>query len=149
MEHIHVGVIPDITLFVQLVLFLIFTFVMKKLFFDPYLEIYEEREHTVSTLLEEAQKNNDQAQKLLEEVEKLLNEAKEEAKKIVETSKRETNELVANIIKSATEKAEKLIEEEKVKIAKAVEEEKTKIDQVVEKLAKGIVEKILVKEKAA
>jgi len=148
-EHIHVGVIPDVTLFVQLILFLIFMFVMKKIFFDPYLEIYEEREHTVSSLLEEAQKNNEEVQKILEEVDKLLSAAKSEAQKVVEESKKETNELVASIIKSATEEAEKLIEEEKEKIAKTVEEEKAKLDKYIEELAKEIVEKILVKEKAA
>jgi F-type H+-transporting ATPase subunit b len=106
-EHIHVGVIPDITLFVQLILFLIFMFAMKKIFFDPYLSVYEERENFVNALLKEAEENNKKTQEILEEVEKKLKEAKAEAQKIMEEAKTETNQLVTNIIKSATEEAEK------------------------------------------
>lgn len=77
----HVGISLDYTLFIQLGLFLVFMFVMKKVYFDPYLQAFEERETTVKKLLEEAEVNNRQAQEILKEVDVILSKVKEESKK--------------------------------------------------------------------
>ncbi|WP_456401193.1 ATP synthase F0 subunit B [Persephonella sp.] len=145
----HVGVIPDITLFVQLIIFLIFMFVMKKIYFDPYLEAFDERERTVEDLLKKAEENNKKANEILAEVESILNETKKEAQKILDQYHSETNEMVANILRKASEEAEKEIEEAKKDVERVVELEKKTMDKVIEKIAEEITEKLLLKEKAA
>ncbi|WP_457621457.1 ATP synthase F0 subunit B [Persephonella sp.] len=145
----HVGVIPDITLFVQLIIFLIFMFIMKKIYFDPYLESFDERERTVDNLLKQAEENNKKANKILEEVEAILAETKKEAQKILDQYHSETNEMVANILRKASEEAEKEIEEAKKDVERVVEIEKKTMDKVIQSIAEEIAEKLLLKEKAA
>jgi F-type H+-transporting ATPase subunit b len=147
MPEVHV--IPDITLFVQLGIFLVFMFIMKKVYFDPYLEAFDEREKTVEKLLEEAEINNKKANEILEEVEKILAQTREESKKIMESYHKETAEMVNNILRKAQEEAEKEIEDAKKEVAMTVEIEKKTMDKIIEKMAEEIAEKLLLKEKAA
>ncbi|MGB9766397.1 MAG: ATP synthase F0 subunit B [Sulfurihydrogenibium sp.] len=145
----HVTINLDYTLFIQLGLFLIFMFIMKKIYFQPYLEAFEERESTVKKLLQEAETNNQQAQEILKEVDAILSKVKEESKKILEQSSRETNQMVAEIIRKAQEEAEKEIEEAKKDIDRIVEIETKTLDISIEKIAEKIVDKLTLKEKAA
>jgi F-type H+-transporting ATPase subunit b len=123
--------------------------IMKKIYLNPYLEALQERENTVKALIEEANKNNQQAQVILEEVEKLLNKAKEESKKILEQAHQETNQIVADILRKAQEEAEKEIQEAKKDIDRVVEIEMKALDATINKVAEKIANKILLKEKAA
>lgn len=145
----HVGIALDYTLFIQLVIFLVFMVIMKKIYLNRYLDAFQERENTVKALIEEANKNNQQAQVILEEVEKLLNKAKEESKKILEQAHHETNQIVADILRKAQEEAEKEIQEAKKDIDRVVEIEMKALDTTINKVAEKIANKILLKEKAA
>ena len=147
MHGVHV--IPDITLFIQLGIFLIFMFVMKKVYFDPYLEAMDEREETVEKLKKEAEENNLKTQKILEEVDKILNETKLKAQKILEEEHKKTNEIVSEILRKANEEAEVKIADAKKEIEMTVEIEKKTMDKIINNLAKDIVNKLLLKEKAA
>ena len=93
MPEVHV--IPDITLFVQLAIFLVFMFIMKKIYFDPYLEAFDEREKTVEQLLAEAEEKED---------------AKKEVAMTVEIEKKTMDKIIE---KMAEEIAEKLLLKEK------------------------------------
>ena len=145
----HVGIALDYTLFIQLVIFLVFMVIMKKIYLNRYLDAFQERENTVKALIEEANKNNQQAQIILEEVEKFLNKAKEESKKILEQAHHETNQIVADILRKAQEEAEKEIQEAKKDIDRVVEIEMKALDTTINKVAEKIANKILLKEKAA
>jgi len=57
---------------------------MKKIYFDPYLEAFDERQKTVEDLLAQAEENNKKANEILEEVEAILAETKKEAQKILD-----------------------------------------------------------------
>ena len=147
MPEVHV--IPDLTLFIQLIIFLVFMVIMKKVYFDPYLEAFDEREKTIQQLLAEAEENNRKAEKILEEVDKILAQTREESKKIMEQYHKETTEMVNNILKKAQAEAEKEIEDAKKEVAMTVEIEKKTMDKIIENMAKEIAEKLLLKEKAA
>jgi F-type H+-transporting ATPase subunit b len=123
--------------------------IMKKIYLNPYLEAFQERKNTVKALIEEANKNNQQAQVILEEAEKLLNKAKEESEKILEQAHHETNQIVANILRKAQEEAEKEIQKAKKDIDSFVEAEMKVLDTTINKVAEKIANKILLKEKAA
>ena len=147
MPEVHV--IPDITLIIQLAIFFVFMFIMKKIYFDPYLEAFDERERTVEQFLAEAEQNNKKANEILEEVEKILAQTREESKKIMEQYHKETSQMVSNILKKAQEEAEKEIEDAKKEVAMTVEIEKKTMDKIIESMAEEIAEKLLLKEKAA
>ncbi|MEZ0323839.1 MAG: ATP synthase F0 subunit B [Hydrogenothermaceae bacterium] len=144
----HVGIALDQTLFIQLILFLIFMFVMKKIYFDPYLQAFSEREEAVKKLYEEAKANNSQVADILKEVDVILSKVKEESKKVLEESHKKTNEEVAEILRKATEEAELEIAKAKEDIERTVEAQKKIIDETITKIAQDIVNKLTLEEAA-
>lgn len=145
---VHVGIALDQTLFIQLILFLVFMAVMKKIYFDPYLQAFSEREETVKKLYEEAKANNDKVAEILKEVDVILSKIKEESKKILEESHKKTNEEVAEIIRKATEEAELELAKAKEDIERVVEIEKKIIDKTVNRVAQDIAKKLTLEEAA-
>lgn len=144
----HVGIALDQTLFIQLILFLVFMAVMKKIYFDPYLQAFSEREETVKKLYEEAKANNDKVAEILKEVDVILSKIKEESKKILEESHKKTNEEVAEIIRKATEETELELAKAKEDIERVVEIEKKIIDKTVNRVAQDIAKKLTLEEAA-
>lgn len=144
----HVGIALDHTLIIQLVLFLIFMAVMKKIYFDPYLQAFTEREETIKKLYEEAASNNAKAAEILKQVDQILAKVREESKKILDESAKKTNEEVAEILRKAGEEAEAQILKAKEDIDRVVEIEMKVIDQTVERVAQEIVKKLTLQEAA-
>lgn len=145
---VHVGIALDQTLIIQLVLFLVFMAIMKKIYFDPYLQAFSEREESIKRLYEEAKANNAQTTEILKQVDEILSKVKEESKKILEETNRKTNEEVAEILRKASEEAESQIMKAKEDIDRVVEIEMKVIDQTIEKVASEIVKKLTLQEAA-
>ena len=143
----HVGVIPDITLVAEAVIFLIFMFIMNKIFFEPYLDALEERTLTASNYLKEAEVNRKKTEEILKEVEKILNETKLEAQKILDEEHKKTNEIVAEILRKASEEAEQKIAKAKKEIEMSLDKEKKIMDSIIENIADEIVNKLTLREK--
>lgn len=144
----HVGIALDQTLIIQLVLFLIFMLIMKKIYFDPYLQAFSDREESIKKLYEEAKVNNAKTAQILKEVDQILSKVKEESKKIIEESNKKTNEEVAEILRKASEDAEIQILKAKEDIDRVVEIEMKIIDETVDKVAQQIVNKLTLQEAA-
>ncbi|MCX7738211.1 MAG: ATP synthase F0 subunit B [Hydrogenothermaceae bacterium] len=144
----HVGIALDQTLIFQLILFLIFMAVMKKIYFDPYLQAFSEREETIRKLYEEAKANNLKSSEILKEVEEILSRVREESKIILDESARKVNAEVAEIIRKASEDAEIQIQKVKEDIDRVVEIEMKIIDETVNKIAQEVVKKLTLQEAA-
>jgi F-type H+-transporting ATPase subunit b len=78
--EIQQALYPNITLFVQAFLFLIFLFIIRQVLVKPYSAVIEERENITA-------KNYEEAKKLQEEASKFFELAKEELEKASLTSK--------------------------------------------------------------
>lgn len=129
-----------------LILFLL----MKKFFFKPIKNILKQREDEVNSLYEKANSSSTEAEKLKNEYEKRLAEAKSEANEIVgsavKNAKVRSDEIIGDAKKEAQgimEKAEREIEREK---NSCVNEIKTEISYLAVDIAKKVIEKDL-KEK--
>lgn len=129
-----------------LILFLL----MKKFFFKPIKNILKQREDEVNSLYEKANSSSAEAEKLKNEYEKRLAEAKSEANEIVgsavKNAKVRSDEIIGDAKKEAQgiiEKAEREIEREK---NSCVNEIKTEISYLAVDIAKKVIEKDL-KEK--
>ncbi len=72
-----VNVDMDGTLFVQLVLFVVFLFTLKPLLFDPMMKLFEEREKRIEGTRRKASKEDERSAKALAEYEKILAAARE------------------------------------------------------------------------
>jgi F0F1-type ATP synthase, subunit b len=79
-----IGVIPNETLFVEIVLFLVFVAVVNYMVLKPYLGIAKERQDQADKTLKEAQALAKEREMLLKEAQEILEKAKKEAQQILE-----------------------------------------------------------------
>jgi F-type H+-transporting ATPase subunit b len=133
----------DWTLIVQALNFLIFMILIDKFLFKPLLSLTEEREAELNGYYRETEKIRTKANKLLEEYERILNDAKNKSKQIISSAINEAKAVKEELIKSAQEEAKSKIESAKDEIWTTFEKEKEKIESEIEKIADVIVEKIL------
>lgn len=134
---------PNITLFIQAFLFLIFMFLVRSLLTKPYSQVIEEREAITQRNMEEALKLKEEAKKYFEEAQAILEMGRRESNQILEEAKREADkirgEIIAKVEKETQEEISKAVEE----IRKSLEEEKKKLDERVKELAELISNKLL------
>lgn len=129
-----------------LILFLL----MKKFFFKPIKNILKQREDEINSLYEKANSSSTEAEKLKEEYENRLKDAKKEASEIVgsavENAEARGNAIVDDAKKEARgilDRAEREIEQEKTA---AVNEIKGDISNLAVNIAQKVIEKDLKKE---
>lgn len=129
-----------------LILFLL----MKKFFFKPIKNILKQREDEINSLYEKANSSSTEAEKLKEEYENRLKDAKKEASEIVGNAVKNAaargNAIVDDAKKEARgilDKAEREIEQEKTA---AVNEIKGDISNLAVNIAQKVIEKDLNKE---
>jgi F-type H+-transporting ATPase subunit b len=130
-------------LFVQVVNFLVFTFLINKFLFKPLLQLMEEREKELDRITSEARQIREKADELLAEASALLNAARGRAKIIVEEAVKEARREREKIIKDAMRQAEIKVQKTREELKKVVEAEKKKIAENIEVISKAIVDKIL------
>jgi F0F1-type ATP synthase, subunit b len=80
---------PNVTVFVQAFLFLIFLFIIKQVLVKPYSAVIEERERITAKNYEEAKKLQEEASKFLELAKEELEKASLTSNEILDSAKRE------------------------------------------------------------
>ncbi|GAB6065538.1 ATP synthase F0 subunit B [Aquifex pyrophilus] len=138
-----IGVMPNATLLVQLVIFVIFMLILNNIYVKPYMDIIESRENLIRKNLSEAEKLRNEAKSYLGEATRILEEAKKEADAIIENSRKEAEQEARSIIEKAERETEEEIKKAVEEIRKSLEEEKKKLEKSVVDIAKTIVKKIL------
>ncbi len=99
-----------------LILFLLFTFVLKKFAWGPLLEIVEGREKTVRDQVEGAQRAQIEAQALLNQRQDLLKEATREREEMLARAQKEAEALRVDLVGKAKGDAEGILERAKQQI---------------------------------
>ena len=108
---------PELGTYVwSLVIFLTVLFVLKKFAWNPLLDFLEEREKDIAESLRMAESAKTDLEKIKEESEKILNEAKKEGKTIVSDSKQKAEESANKILNDAKEKSNEFLDDAKSKI---------------------------------
>ena len=131
------------TFFVSIISFLVFTYLMNKIFYAPISKITNERQGIISNLLTEADESKTQADKLLKERDEKLLKSSEESRKIiadkVEKANNRANVLTINAKNASVEQ----IAIKKEELIKNEAEIKGNLASVAESLADDITSKIL------
>ena len=108
---------PELGTYVwSLVIFLTVLFVLKKYAWNPLLDFLEEREKDIAESLEMAESAKTNLEKIKDESEKILNEAKKEGKTIVSDSKLRAEESAIKILDDAKAKSNEFLDDAKSKI---------------------------------
>ncbi len=151
MELNPIEQINFITIVSIIILFTITFFILKRIFFDPLIEIMEKRTEKIQrskSLIDEAKNLLDSAR---EESEKIINEARAEAERIKTAAKEEALRIKDEKISEAKKQAGKLLLEGRREIEILKAEEKNKLasevfsctQMTLEKLIERVNEKVL------
>lgn len=99
-----------------IIIFIILLLLLKKIAWGPLVKALNNREESIKSSIENAEKQNQEARTLLEENKKQLAEASSEARKIMESSRLAGNKLKDEILAKANEDARKMIDQAKIEI---------------------------------
>ena len=131
------------TFLVSAISFLVFVFIMNKIFYAPLTDIIEKREKLVDDTLNEAKNSRDKASGILTERENKLTKARDDSKKIISSSVEKANADSKEMILKAKDDSVNEINAQKADLAAQNSNVKSQLDSTVNELANVITTKIL------
>lgn len=131
------------TFLVSAISFLVFVFIMNKIFYAPLTDIIEKREKLVDDTLNEAKNSRDKASGILTERENKLTRARDDSKKIISSSVEKANADSKEMILKAKDDSVNEINAQKADLAAQNSNVKSQLDSTVNELANVITTKIL------
>jgi F-type H+-transporting ATPase subunit b len=135
----------NITLFIQLVNFLILLALLNVIIYKPIRGIVKVRQSKMSDDLTEIEQFNDQARTKVEEYQAALDRARREAGEIRESKKKEAVTEEKDILAAAGEEGSKVLNAAREDIQAQSQEARKALSQQVKKYAKQVTDKVLVK----
>lgn len=133
----------NVTLFIQLIVFLTFMWVLSRFLFKPILSIINERFEKTDGLKTQVLEMEEEIRKKTEKYESMVKEANVKAKDIKNAIKTDGLEEEKSIIRSVRNETKDVIEEKKEGIYKEVEQVKMDMKGEVEAISQSIAEKVL------
>ncbi|MCX8011338.1 MAG: F0F1 ATP synthase subunit B [Ignavibacteria bacterium] len=130
-------------IFWTIVTFAILLIFLKKIAWKPILSALQQREDSIRSAMEKAEKERKEAEKILAENKKNLAEATEQAQRIIQEGRDFSNKLRAEVIEKANEEARKILEQAKNEIERKKDEALNELRDTVADLAIKATEKIL------
>ena len=131
------------TFLVSAISFLVFVFLMNRIFYAPLSDIIEKREKLVDDTLNDAKSSREQASGILTERENKLTKAREDSKKIVSSSVEKANSNSKDMIQQAKNDASDEINAKKADLQAQNSDVKSRLENTVNELAGVITTKIL------
>ena len=132
-------------IFWQLVVFLGLFFLLSKLAWKPILNSLKEREQSIQTALDSAEKAKEEMANLKAGNEKLLKEAREERDKILRDARDAANRMHDDAQQAAKKNAERIMEEAKSAINTEKQAAMREVRELVGKFSLEVAEKIMKK----
>ena len=123
--------------------FIIVLGILYKVALKPIINAIENRENSIRTDLDEAQKQRDEAQGLLEEHKQMVEKAESEAQKMFKESQALAEKARQETLDKAREESDKILDKAKTEIEQEKENALTTLRKEVADLAIGAAEKIL------
>ncbi|MFC4545014.1 F0F1 ATP synthase subunit B [Paenactinomyces guangxiensis] len=141
MLEFHLG-----TMLSQLVIFIILMLLVSKFALRPILGTMKKRQSHIENQISEAEKNREDAIKLVEEQKEALNKARLEAKEMIERAKSQKEREAEEIIQKAQERAERMIQEATTEIQREKEKALADLRDEIGALSVQLASKMLEQE---
>ena len=135
--------LPDYTLFIQMINFLILLFVLNLILFRPIRKIIKERNQIVDTFNSDIASLSDRAQTAAGQFEQKIQEARREGVARVQSMKDEGEEEESELIAATTQEVQTKIVEARNKVASDIQEARTQLQTQVQAFSVAVTEKIL------
>lgn len=134
------------SLLFQVIVFILLMIAVAKYATGPISNVLEKRRQYVENEIKTAERNRQEAEALLAEQRKLLDEARLESKAILDRVTKQANDESSRIIAEARENAERLKREATAEINREVEKAKAELQEQVAGLSVLLASKIIEKE---
>ena len=108
----------DITwsLLIQVVSFLIFFLIFRRVFFAPIMETLQHRESEITSLLEEAEDRRERAVEMEEKCAARLRDARDEADRIIREGEQKAREIYDDVLSAARRESDSLLSDAREEI---------------------------------
>lgn len=134
------------TLLTQIIVFLILLIVVRKLAMGPVVAMMEKRRQHVESEISTAERNRKEAEALLAEQRRILDEARIETKAIIDRATKQANDEASRIVQEAQATAERLKADASAELAREVEKAKAELRDQMAGLSVLLASKIIEKE---
>ncbi|AJH77655.1 MULTISPECIES: F0F1 ATP synthase subunit B [Heyndrickxia] len=129
----------------QAIVFVVLLLLLKKFAYGPLVEMMRKREEHIAKEIETAEKNREEAARLLEEQRKMLKEARVEGQNLIENARKQAEVQHDDIVATARQEAERMKDAAKVEIeqekAKAVAALREQVASLSVMIASKVIEK--------
>jgi len=133
------------TIFWTTVTFLVLIFLLGRFAWKPLLGALQERETSIRESIEQARKDREQAEELLEQHRGLLDEARRERAEAVNLGQRDAEKLKAEILAEARKQREQLLAQTEAQVAAGMQQARAELRTITVDLAIQAAEKLLSK----
>ncbi|MGD8190351.1 F0F1 ATP synthase subunit B [Brevibacillus ginsengisoli] len=134
------------TMLIQLLMFLILLALVSKFAMKPAMAVMEKRRQHIENEISTAERNRQEAEALLAEQRRILDEARVEAKSILDRVSKQANDESARIIEEAKATNERLKADASAELAREVEKAKAELRDQMAGLSVMLASKIIEKE---
>lgn len=130
-------------LLTQIVNFLILAWLLKKLLYQPLLEMIQSRQEEIEKGLELRREMEEKRKRLEEEKKRILQETREEAQLLIEKKKKDANEIKEKIVREGREEKVELIEQGKKEVRAQKRKMREDIEEEIVDTAAALTRKVL------
>jgi F-type H+-transporting ATPase subunit b len=134
---------PDITLFVQMINFLILLFVLNLILFRPIRKIIKERNQIIDEFNTDITSMTDQAQESMDQFEHKILEAKKDGMAKIQAMKEEGEEAEAQLISATNQEVQAKVEEARKRVGSEIQGARDQLQAQVQAFSVAVTEKIL------
>ncbi len=134
---------PNITLFVQMINFLLLLFILNLILFRPIRNIIKERNQIIENFNTDITSLTDEAQDSMQQFEQKILEAKKEGMARIQGMKDEGEQAEAELISATNEDVQAKVEEARKKVESDIQEARTQLQAQVQAFSVAVTEKIL------
>lgn len=127
-----------------IIIFVLLLILLRKIAWIPLIKALNNRENTISSALENAEKQRQATEELLEKNKKILAEANSNSMKIINEGKKAADRIKDDIISKANEESKRMIEQAKKEIELQKETIMEKIKDEIADVAIKAAEKIII-----
>ena len=136
----------NLTSLIQLLNFLVLLFVLKKLLFDKFFDVIEERQKMIKSELSEAEKLRKEAEAYREKYRIEMENARKKSQEIITNAERQAEEIIKTAKENAQREAIRIMEAAEAQIAQEKENALKQLQATVITTAVEIAAKFLGKE---
>lgn len=133
----------DYTILVQIVFFLVFWFLLTKLFFKPFVGLVEERERRTAGVKAEAAALEEEGERLSKEYEYAVAKARDEGRAVKEAIVQEARQTRERLLTQAREEASRTLAAVRQEIQRELQRGRELAAREAEAIARQMAEKIL------